>query len=38
VQRLNGEIARIIGAPAVRESLTAQGIDPVYGTPEDLPP
>lgn len=36
VQRLNTDIARIISSPAVKESLIGQGIDPVYGTPEDL--
>jgi tripartite-type tricarboxylate transporter receptor subunit TctC len=36
VQRLNAEIARIIGSPAAKESLVGQGIDPVHGTPEDL--
>jgi tripartite-type tricarboxylate transporter receptor subunit TctC len=36
VQRLNSEIAKIIGSPSAKESLVGQGIDPVHGSPEDL--
>jgi tripartite-type tricarboxylate transporter receptor subunit TctC len=36
VRKLHADIAGIINAPAVRESLIAQGIDPVSGTPDDL--
>jgi tripartite-type tricarboxylate transporter receptor subunit TctC len=36
IRKLHADISGIINAPAVRESLIAQGIDPVNGTPEDL--
>lgn len=36
VQRLNAEVRRIVGTPQVRESLAAQGSNPVTGTPEEL--
>lgn len=36
VGKLNADIARILETPAVRESLSTQGIDPVHGSPEDL--
>jgi tripartite-type tricarboxylate transporter receptor subunit TctC len=34
--RVNGLVAEIMGTPAVREALIAQGIDPVTGSPEQL--
>jgi tripartite-type tricarboxylate transporter receptor subunit TctC len=34
--RLHGAISKIINSPEVKKSLTAQGIDPVNGSPADL--
>lgn len=36
VVRLNNEVAKILKAPEMRERLTAQGADPIGGTPEQL--
>ncbi len=36
VDKLNAEMARVIGDPALKEKLVQQGIDPVHGSPEDL--
>ncbi len=36
VARLNAVVREIMGTPAVRESLVAQGIDPITGSPEAL--
>jgi tripartite-type tricarboxylate transporter receptor subunit TctC len=36
VNRLNTEVRRIVGTPQVRESLAAQGSNPVTGTPDEL--
>ena len=36
VKKLHGEIAGILEAPETKQSLVAQGIDPVHGTPDDL--
>ncbi|MBC7780676.1 MAG: tripartite tricarboxylate transporter substrate binding protein [Proteobacteria bacterium] len=36
VQRLNGEVARIVAEPAARERLLALGAEPGGGTPEQL--
>jgi tripartite-type tricarboxylate transporter receptor subunit TctC len=36
VKRLHADITAIITAPEVKESLIAQGIDPISGSPEDL--
>ena len=36
VRRLQGEIAKIVQAPEIRERIGALGIDPVGGTPEEL--
>ena len=36
IDRLNAEMAKIINDPAVKEKLVQQGIDPIYGTPEEL--
>jgi tripartite-type tricarboxylate transporter receptor subunit TctC len=36
IDKLNAEMARVIGDPGIKEKLVQQGIDPVYGTPEEL--
>jgi tripartite-type tricarboxylate transporter receptor subunit TctC len=36
VEKLNTTIAGIMKSEATRKSLIEQGIDPVYGTPQDL--
>jgi len=36
VRRLQGEIAKILQIPEIRERMTAIGIDPIGGTPEEL--
>ena len=36
IDKLNAEMARVITDPGIREKLVQQGIDPVYGTPEEL--
>ena len=36
VDRLNAEVVRILALPEVREKLTAVGIDPVGGTPDEF--
>ena len=36
VERLHGEIVRILAAPDMRERLSAQGFEPVGGTPEEF--
>jgi tripartite-type tricarboxylate transporter receptor subunit TctC len=36
VDKLNAEMARVITDPVIKEKLVQQGIDPVYGTPEEL--
>ena len=36
IDKLNAELARAITDPAVKEKLVEQGIDPIYGTPEEL--
>ena len=35
IDKLNGEIARALKSPDLRERLTSQGADPVYNTPEE---
>lgn len=36
VRRLQGEIAKIVRIPEIHERMTAMGIDPIGGTPEEL--
>lgn len=36
VARLNKAIVDIVATPAMRETLSKQGVDPISGTPEDL--
>ncbi len=36
VRKLQGEIAKIVQLPEIRERMTAIGIDPIGGTPEEL--
>ncbi len=36
VRRLQGEIAKIVQLPEIRERMTAIGIDPIGGSPEEL--
>ena len=36
VRKLQGEIAKILQIPEIRERMTAIGIDPIGGTPEEL--
>lgn len=36
VERLHGEIVRILAVPDMRERLSAQGFEPVGGTPEEF--
>ena len=36
VRKLQGEIAKIVQIPEIRERMTAIGIDPIGGTPEEL--
>jgi tripartite-type tricarboxylate transporter receptor subunit TctC len=36
IDKLNAEMAKVITDPAIREKLVQQGIDPIYGTPEQL--
>jgi tripartite-type tricarboxylate transporter receptor subunit TctC len=36
IAKLQGEIAKIVQAPEVRERMTAIGIDPIGGTSEEL--
>jgi tripartite-type tricarboxylate transporter receptor subunit TctC len=36
IDKLNAEMTRIISDSAIKEKLVQQGIDPVYGTPEEL--
>jgi tripartite-type tricarboxylate transporter receptor subunit TctC len=36
VQKLNGEIVKILEQPDVREKLLAQGLEPIGGTPEQF--
>ena len=36
VDKLNREIARIVGMPDMKERLTAQGFDPVGNTPDEF--
>jgi tripartite-type tricarboxylate transporter receptor subunit TctC len=36
INKLNAEMAGVIRDPGIKEKLIQQGIDPVYGTPEEL--
>ncbi len=36
IRKLQGEISRIVHLPEIRERMTAIGIDPIGGTPEEL--
>ena len=36
IDKLNAEMARVIADPSIKEKLVQQGIDPVYGTSEEL--
>ena len=36
VRKLQGEIAKIVQLPEIRERMTAIGIDPIGSTPEEL--
>jgi len=36
VDKLNAEMVRVMTDPSIKEKLVQQGIDPVYGTPEEL--
>jgi tripartite-type tricarboxylate transporter receptor subunit TctC len=36
VRKLQGEIAKIVHLPEIRERMTAIGIDPIGSTPEEL--
>jgi tripartite-type tricarboxylate transporter receptor subunit TctC len=36
VQKLNGEIVKILGQPDVRDKLLGQGLEPIGGTPEQF--